>query len=280
MALLTIDEEKCKRDGFCVRECPFMLINQTDSESVPFTNPGSEKVCINCGHCVAVCPHGALSHEKMKMEACPSIKKELIVGIDQVEQLFRTRRSIRLFKDQVIPQKDLEKLIDLAHYAPTAHNDQDVQWLVISGFDNVKKFSSLAVDSMRDTIKNNPGSTLSMSLGRVVGAWDMGIDVVTRNAPHLIITHAEYETSPVSEFYPTDCATALSYVELAAPVMGIGTCWNGMFSSNVPKWKPLQDALGIPETNRCYGALTAGYPKVKYYRMPLRNAPRVIWNQG
>ncbi len=280
MTLLTIDEEKCKRDGLCVRECPFMLITQPDPKSVPFTNQGADKLCLNCGHCVAVCPHGALSHRNMSADECLEIKKELVVDVAQVEQLLRSRRSIRAFKDKVVPQDVLEKLIDLAHYAPTAHNDQEVQWVVVSGFENVKKIAGMAVDSMREIIKNNPDSPINVNLGMIVGAWDMGLDVVCRNAPHFICAHAEHGTSPFSEYYPLDCATALAYVELAAPSLGLGTCWNGIVLSNIAKWQPLRDFLGIPEMNICYGALIAGYPKVKYYRMPLRNTPRVIWNQG
>lgn len=279
MALLTFNEEKCTRDGLCVRECPFMLIFQAGPDAVPAVNPGAEKVCIHCGHCVAVCPHGAISHEQMPVDACPPIKKERKVGVDQVEQLFRTRRSVRQFKDQVIPQQDLERLIDLAHYAPTAHNGQEVQWLVVSGVDNVKRCAGLAIDSMREAIKQNPDSPANKSLGMFVGAWDMGIDVITRNAPHLILTHVEHGASPFSALHPTDCATALAYLELAAPAMGIGSCWNGMILSTI-KWPPLREALGIPEKHRCYGALMVGYPDVKYYRMPLRNEPKIIWNNG
>lgn len=279
MTLLKIDEEKCKRDGLCVSECPFMLITQLDPESVPSVNPGADKLCINCGHCVAVCPHGALSHKNMSADQCPEIKKQLIVNIEQVEQLLKSRRSIRAFKDKIVPQKDLDRLIQMADYAPTAHNDQEVEWLVVSGAENVKKVAGMAVDAMRESLKNKPDSSLNKSLQLIIGAWDMGIDVVCRNAPHLIFTHAEHGKSPFSAYYPIDCAMALAYLELAAPSFGIGTCWNGLVLSNIDKWKPLRDFLEIPEKNQCHGALMAGYANVKYYRIPLRRNPAINWKK-
>lgn len=279
MALLTIDEKKCARDGLCVSECPFMLITQQDSQSVPTTVPGADKLCINCGHCVAVCPHGALSHRSMRADECPETRKELTVDIAQIEQMLKSRRSIRAFKDKIIPQNEIEKLIEIANYAPTAHNDQEVEWVVLSGVENVKKVAEMTVDSMRATIAEDPDSKLNASLRLIVGAWDMGIDVICRNAPHLLFTHARHGRSEISGYYPIDCATALAYVEIAAPAFGIGTCWNGLVLSNVEKWQALRDYLEIPENHKCHGALMAGYANVKYHRIPLRRRPFINWKK-
>ena len=65
MTLFTIDPEKCKRDGICVNECPARIIVQADKDSVPSLVEGGEALCINCGHCVAVCPHEAFSLKTM-----------------------------------------------------------------------------------------------------------------------------------------------------------------------------------------------------------------------
>lgn len=277
MQLLTIDEEKCRKDGLCVKECPFMLIMQTDASSIPFTHPGSEKLCLQCGHCVAVCPHGALSHKDMGVDECPPILKENKVHEAQIEQLFRSRRSVRAFKDKVVPRDVIQKLIDLASFAPTAHNDEEVEWIVVSGVDQVKKMAGMAIDQMRSDIQQNPKSAGAMSMNLIVGAWDMGLDVVLRNAPHVLVAHTEYGKSPFSEYYPADCATALAHVELAAPVFGLASCWSGMFLSAIGQSKAIRETLGVPEGNRCFGALMFGYPSVKYYRMPLRKSPKIIW---
>jgi ferredoxin len=76
MDLLIIDEEKCKKDGICVRECPMVVIKQKDKESIPHLVPGGEDICNSCGHCVAICPHGALDHAWVPRESSPLIEKD------------------------------------------------------------------------------------------------------------------------------------------------------------------------------------------------------------
>ena len=79
MGLLSVDENKCKRDAICASECPMAIIKLKDGGGFPEMVPGGEQVCLVCGHCVAVCPHGALSHDKVPVEECPDIDKGLII---------------------------------------------------------------------------------------------------------------------------------------------------------------------------------------------------------
>ena len=67
MGLLAVDENKCKKDGICVAECPMAIIKLKDGQGLPQMVPGGEPFCITCGHCVAVCPHGALSHTQVPL---------------------------------------------------------------------------------------------------------------------------------------------------------------------------------------------------------------------
>ena len=80
MTFLTIDENKCKQDGICAAECPRQIITQEDEASFPQVAEADEAYCMACGHCVAVCPHGALSVTGVDIEDCPEIKKNLILS--------------------------------------------------------------------------------------------------------------------------------------------------------------------------------------------------------
>jgi ferredoxin len=94
MSLFNIDQKKCKKDGICVAECPSRIIVQIDKNSFPSLLEGGEEFCINCGHCVAVCPHGALTLSTMSLAACPPIQENLFIDADAVKQLLQSRRSI------------------------------------------------------------------------------------------------------------------------------------------------------------------------------------------
>ncbi len=131
MSLFTVDQEKCQRDGLCAAECPAMLIEITGKESFPTPIAGAEELCINCGHCVAICPQGALSLKTMAPEDCPPVRKELLLTAEHCEHFMRSRRSIRKYKEKPVPRDLLTRLIEVARYAQTGSNSQPVHWLVI-----------------------------------------------------------------------------------------------------------------------------------------------------
>lgn len=273
MALFTVDPDKCNRDGICVAECPIKIIELKDKNSVPMPVPGADDLCINCGHCVAVCPEAALSLKRMSPDQCAPVKKEWLLDADQAEHFLRHRRSIRTYKKQAVDRDVLSRLIGIASYAPSGHNTQPVRWHVIYDADELHRQTGMVVDWMRYMIKEQPDMAAKMHLELVVNAWDFGVDVVCRNAPHLVVAHGLQSDRTA----PAACAIAMAYLELAAPSQELGTCWAGFFSAAAMFWPPLQKALGLPEGHICYAAAMVGYPKFKYHRMPLRNAPQVTW---
>lgn len=276
MSIIVVDENKCKKDSICVMECPVAGISQDGPDAFPKDGPNLAETCIRCGHCVAVCPHGALSHMDMSADDCPPIRKEFVTNTEQTEQFLRSRRSVRVFKDKSAPREVLEKLVDLAHYAPTAHNDQEVKWMIIEDKAEVKKLAEMVIDWMRSVMESDPTLARKLFFNMIVAAWDIGFDAVCRSAPHLVLAYAE-DGTPFSSYYPMDCATALGYMELAAPSLGMGTCWNGMFMAAVSAWKPLREAINLPKNHRLNGVLMLGYPRFKYHRMPLRKEAPIQW---
>src|SRR5512136_311030 len=119
-----VNVEKCNRDGICVEACGRRLIEMGKPDSLPTLIAGLEELCINCGHCVAVCPTGALTLNTMRPEDCPQIEKELLINLEQAEQFLRSRRSIRNYMDKPVERDKLNKLIQVSGYAPSAHNSR------------------------------------------------------------------------------------------------------------------------------------------------------------
>ncbi len=273
MALITVDEKKCKRDGICVAECPIKILRQAEPGALPEPVNGAEELCINCGHCVAVCPHGAMSQRAMKPEDCPEVKKEWLLGPEQVEHFLRNRRSIRVYKDKTVEKETLAKLVDTATYAPSGHNRQPVHWLVIQDTKELKGLTGIVVDWMRHMIKEQPALAAPMHLHMIVAGWEVGMDVICRDAPHLILAHGN-KSDPTT---PVSCTIALTYLELAAQPFGLGACWAGYFNLAATLWPPMQQALGLPPNHGSFGAMLVGYPKFKYHRLPLRNPARITW---
>jgi nitroreductase/NAD-dependent dihydropyrimidine dehydrogenase PreA subunit len=274
MGLLKIDEKKCKKDGICVRECPAAIIQLPAHDGYPDIVPGGEGMCLVCGHCVAVCPHGALSHSEVPIEKSPRIKKELMINERQAVQFLRSRRSIRLYQDKPVEKEKVQRLIEVARYAPTGGNSQLVEWLVLSDRSEIHKMASLTAEWLRQLLQDNPRLAAARPyMPRVVAAWDAGNDSVLRNVPVLIVASAPMEA--VNGM--VDLALALSYLDLLAPTMGLGTCWAGLLQGALLASPPIKETLGIPKQHPHHYPMMLGYPKVKHYRLPERKLPKVTF---
>jgi nitroreductase/NAD-dependent dihydropyrimidine dehydrogenase PreA subunit len=273
MSLFTVDPKECRRDGLCVAECPAKIIEIIGEEGFPAPVDRAEGLCIDCGHCVSICPHGALSLKTLSPKECPPLRQELLLGPEHCEHFLRSRRSIRSYKEKRAPRELLQKLIEIARYAPTGHNSQSVHWLVIEDAAEVRRLGGLVADWIRSLLNERNEYALSMNMDRVVAAWDKGIDRIMRSAPHLIVAHG-LSTMPASQ---SSCFIALTYLELAAPSLGLGTCWAGYFSAAANFYPPLQEALALPEGHLSYASAMVGYPMHRYQRMPPRNKPEITW---
>lgn len=271
MSLFTIDRDKCTGDGICAAVCPVGIIKAPEKGSYPEPVPGAERICIECGHCLAVCPQGALALESMKEKEIPGFDPGLLPSPEQLELAMRARRSVRLYQDKPVPRDLLAKLIAVARYAPSGHNSQPVHWLVIENPDEVQRLAGLVIDWMRLMDKENPAQAGTIGLGKLVEGWDKGKDLICRSAPHLVIAHA------ASTMGLSACAIALTYLELAAFANGLGACWAGFLHWAATSYPPLQQALALPEGHQCCGALMIGYPKFRYHRIPARKEPPVTW---
>ena len=273
MSLLIIDESKCKKDGLCAAECPTAIIKLKDKESFPQLVPGGDQFCLVCGHCVAVCPHGALSHAKVPIGDCPPIEKEHLINESQAVQFLRARRSIRSFKDKPVEKEKIQKLIEIARYAPTGSNTQMVEWLVFSDPVQIKEFAQMTVEWMRAEFKKNPQSPRASYMPMIVAAWDVGYDAVLRGAPALVVASAPKAVSNGI----VDVTIALSYLDLAAPILGLGTCWAGLLQGGLLGSPPLKEAVGIPAGHPYHYPMMVGYPRARYFRLPERKSPKINW---
>jgi len=273
MSLFTIDPKLCKRDGICVEECPARIIEIGKNGDFPSPVEKAEEICIHCGHCVAVCPHGALSLKTMRPGDCFPIRKETLPRFESTVEFLKSRRSIRAYKENPVKRGTLLTLIDVARYAPSGSNSQPVHWLLIEDKKEVKRLAALVIDWMRLMVKENPEVAVAGRFDRIVQAWDEGIDRIFRGAPHVVVAFG-LKTLPAAQ---PACIIALTYIELAAYAMGLGPCWAGYFMRASQSFSPLIRALDLPEDHQVFGAMMIGYPKHHYYRIPLKDEPKITW---
>ena len=270
--LIVVDSARCRRDGICTLTCPLGLIT-TDGNGHPVAVAGAAQRCVNCGHCVAVCPAGALTHRAMSPSQCTPLAEGWRSQPERVEALLKGRRSTRAYQSRAVDRETLAHIIDLARYAPSGVNRQPVKWLVIHERQEFRRLLEVALDWMRAAVRDRLPLAQQFGLAQLVTAWDAGRDLIGRDAPHLVVAHANRQ-DPTA---PAACLIALSHLEIAALPFGVGTCWAGYIMMAASMSPEVQAVLGLPEGHALYGAMMVGYPKFAYHRIPLRQPAEIVW---
>ena len=264
MGLITVNEEKCIKCEQCIKECPSFVLKmgQNGPEEV------ADSRCIACGHCVAVCPVDAIDNSKTPKNKQIDAKDFPKLNAEQAEHFLRSRRSIRSYQDKSVSREELTKLVDIARLAPTGSNKQGISFLVVEDKHLVEKATELTIRM----IENSP---LKDSLKELVRIYrEDGVDSILRGAPNLIITTADKDFSGARG----NSISWLTYLELFAPSLGIGTCWAGFleYCAGI-KGSPLPKLFNIPETKIITAAVMVGYPNYSYKKLVDRNPLEVTY---
>lgn len=254
-----IDASKCLKDGICIKVCPCGVFAPSQN-GIPAINPMTVATCINCGHCVAVCPGQAISVNGMTGEQYEKVSQPCNEP-EKFSQLVKSRRSIRSFQTKQIPTAKLVELIELTKWAPTAKNTQLLSWTLVNGTEKVKNLSAKVIDTFRFDEKT----------AGLAAIFDSGYDIIHRGAPHVILVHApsEYNMGTL------DGVVALTTLELAAHASGIGACWAGFTTWGASLSPKVAASVNIPATHKILGGLMLGYANYAYKKIPPRNDLRL-----
>ena len=72
-----------------------------------------------------------------------------------------------------------------------------------------------------------------------------------------------------------DVDIALSYLELAAMPLGLGTCWCGIIAAAAMMHQPMKEELNLGDGY--FYPMMVGYPKFRYTRQPKRKEPNITF---
>lgn len=150
-----------------------------------------------------------------------------------VLEAFKGRRSIRAFKNQDVPVRIVEKLIDAARWAPSAGNIQPWEFIIIRKPDIKRRLAEAALDQ-----------------------------TFIEEAPVVIVVCADEDRSSIRYgvrgkilYCIQDTAAAIQNIHLAAYSLGLGTCWVGAFRE-----EEVRKILKIPRGVRSIAIIPVGYP--------------------
>ena len=273
MATIKVDKNTCKGDGRCVEICPIHILKMNEKERVPEFIPGGADICIDCGHCFAFCPAGSIELSTMSVEDALRLDHAKLPSPEQVELFLKGRRSIRNYKDEPVTKEAIEKLLDIARYAPSGINRQPVNWAAIMGKEKVYDLAQAVANWMEELLKAKSALAESLHFDRLVDSWKNGKDLICREAPCIVIAYGLKDDPLV----PQSCTISAAYLELAAFGLGLGACWAGYVNMAVNMSENVRKSVGLSGRASAGAAMMVGHAKYRYSRIPSRNPAKVIW---
>jgi nitroreductase/NAD-dependent dihydropyrimidine dehydrogenase PreA subunit len=286
--LITIDSEICRKDGLCVRICP-KVFTQAGPGSVPEVS--RPEFCNDCGHCLLVCPAGAIGHRNLEGRAIKEVEEDLLPSFRQVQEMVRTRRSIRNFLDKPVERELIEKIIDAARFAPSAKNTQSTQFIAVDHGETLRRIASMTAQWLGRSAKKlrNPlvravylmrGLTTKKEYSRWIGQFELtarnmegGIDTILYRAPALVLFHADRRL----RFAEANANLALQNATFAACALNLGTFYTGYVVSACAHDRAIPEMLGVPKGHRVYAGMTLGQVKIGFSRWIDRNPATIEW---
>ena len=262
MLNFSINKQLCTQCGLCIGDCPARIISMAE-DNFPTILTEKEGNCYKCQHCLAICPTAAVSILGLKPE-----ESRMLAGNypdpDRLETLIKGRRSVRRYQHEELEPALIQRLLDVAWHAPTGVNARDVLFTVVDSRDKLIALRQEVMEGLGLLVRENRLPEQMVFFANFVKLWDeKKVDIIFRDAPHLLIA-----TAPSGAASPIpDCLISLSYFELFAQSLDVGTLWNGLAKWAMFDLVPdMRKRLGIPGDHAIGYVMTFGKPAVRYLR--------------
>lgn len=256
-----INKTICTKCGNCAADCPAMIISM--DAGFPAVSPENEARCYRCQHCFAVCPTGAVSILGLRPEDSQSLSGNM-PDAGQMETFIKGRRAVRRYKEENLEPELLQRLLDVACHAPSGMNARQVRFTLVDDRNKLIRLRNELMADLSLKIRDESFPAGMEYFANFVRMWEEEqIDVLFRGAPHFMVASAPKNiATPVQ-----DCLIALSYFDLFANTLGVGTVWDGLAKLAINDLLPeYRSRLGIPEDHVIGYAMAFGRPAVQYAR--------------
>jgi len=199
------------------------------------------------------------------------------MDIEKFIDLLKSRRSIRAFKPDPIPDEFIQEIIEAARWAPSGGNAQPWEFIVIRKKEIKDKIADLFVESTR------PVRQAEMTREKELRVPALEREITEpgfKSAPVFILVCGDprlNEAFPLlvyqksgNEVFISTLASAFLCMHLAAKSLGLGSQWVSATGSLMED--PLKKLLDIPKEFKTYDMMAVGYPA---YQLGPRSPRRI-----
>lgn len=270
--MIVLDREQCNGCGMCAMVCHNRCLHIDGGMAAI-----DDALCDRCAQCVAVCPQRALS-----WDGVPPLRADetRLPSPEQLDELFKERRSTRFFKKDRIDRRLLREIVGYAAYAPT--NNHDLRVVLVDNRAIIEALEWIVVrcNARIYRLLFKPGLVFGL-LRRIVP------DVNPKVRAKLERRRCERFNPAAMVFMVGDARiafseasaqAALDLVTLYAQVQGIGSCLWGAGRVILDRNREARAWLGLQVRERILGILLLGYTAVKFGNRVEGRAMPLVWN--
>ncbi len=290
---ISINRQSCNACGLCEEICPNRIMKKDGEARIVFRSDRLV-LCMKCGQCMAICPSQSIavsglaySRDFFPLPAGPVAEMPFL-------EMIRTRRAIRVFKQQPVPKELLAKVVQAISFAPPGFPPIRTEVIVVQDTavirqalpEMIKVYDSLmglmSHPMGRFFVRRRIGEAKFKTLAQhVVPLMKSRLpelkqgseDTITRYAPAMIVFHARRD----AENYEEDIYIALTYGFLAAHALGLGATAIDLIAPAIQNSRALRKLFSIPDSNVVVASMILGYPKYRYQRGIKRSLKSVTW---
>jgi F420 biosynthesis protein FbiB-like protein len=175
--------------------------------------------------------------------------------------VIRSRRSIRRYRPDPIPRQAIERLLEAAAWAPSAHNRQPWRFAVIAGPQAKERLASAMGDRLRGDRARDGDSPEAIerdvrrSHERIAGA--PLVVVACLSMRDMDRYPDERRASAERAMAIQSVALAVQNLLLMAHAMGLGACW---MCAPLFCQEAVREALSLPDDWEAQALITIGLP--------------------
>ena len=185
--------------------------------------------------------------------------------------LVKQRRSIRRFKSDPIPDEYIDKIIEVARWAPSGFNQQPWDFIVVKK----PELKNRIVEFCRMYGSQSAQMEITRESWQKGPKWEPAKrDNDYSTAPVFILLCGDtrtkeglpmalrYNQDQLQSTFTSSLASAFLYMHMAATALGLASQWVSAVSTSYAHCM-IKDLLGIPKELEIYDMLVLGYPAMR-----------------
>jgi len=282
--MIGIDEEKCNQCNLCYQVCiGGPIFKGPEIKSDP------DLLCIECGHCYAICPESAITLKGYEDFEPYELTEKPPVDGPSLMKLLRGRRSGRIYKPEPVSREHLLEIIEAASLAPSAHNGYQTKAYVYQDEEMISRIRDVTIQFYKRLLRifNAPGFSLAW---RLIGQDPDELDV------HKYAFEGLWTSSKNEDILFYNSKTILAFTAPAHNAMALGDAWimaqnavnyaeaikvatvyNGFIIQAASYDSRVRAAMRIPKGEKVVAVLNLGYPKYDFAREAPRRIMDISW---